>query len=150
MPEYANLISAGQWSIYGDAPWRTNCDDAFLLGCRKLHDFLMKDKRTLISGQDQDDVLALDYLPTPTPKRTWDLPIWTAEWREPMNKQFAHIAYKRDKEWNHLTWIPPLEKEFRQAWSKFRRAIKDKRFTKEFDHQLNLCRAKPGFDRLLL
>src|SRR5713101_6031771 len=33
--------------IHGAAPWRTNCDDAFLLGCRKLDDFFMKDKRSV-------------------------------------------------------------------------------------------------------
>jgi len=59
---------------------------------RKLDDFLMKDKRSMKGAQELDDVLALDYLPT-NPTRTWDLPIWITEWRDPMNKQLAHIAY---------------------------------------------------------
>jgi hypothetical protein len=44
--EYANLISAAHWSINGQAPWRTNVDDAFLLGYRKLRDFLFRGKRS--------------------------------------------------------------------------------------------------------
>lgn len=99
--EYANLMAAGYYSVHGSAPWRTNCDDAFLLGCRKLDDFLMRDKRSMKDGQELDDVLAFDYLPT-NPTRHWNLPIWSAEWRGPMNKQLAHIAYSRGKEWKHL------------------------------------------------
>jgi len=29
--EYGNLRAAAYYSIHGQAPWRTNCDDAFLL-----------------------------------------------------------------------------------------------------------------------
>ena len=124
--EYANLIAAGHYSIHGDAPWRTHCDDAFLLGCRKLDDFLMKNKR------EQDDVLAMDYLP-PKANRSWGLPIWITEWRDPMNKQLAHIAYSRDKEWKHTKWVPRLEAEFRKAWRNFRESLVDDEFSRQFD-----------------
>ena len=138
--EYANLMAAGHFSIHGSPPWRTNCDDAFLLGCRKLDDFLMREKRSVKGGTEQDDVLALDYLPTNS-TRNWDLPIWRVEWRGPMNKQLAHIAYTRDKEWNHLIWVPQLEREFREAWWKFRESIIDNDYDQEFDKQLTICKA---------
>jgi hypothetical protein len=147
--EYGNLIAAGHYSMRGQAPWRTNCDDAFLLGCRKIDDFLMKEKRSVKDGQELDDVLALDYLPV-SAARTWELPAWTAEWRAATNKQLAHIAYSRDKEWVHLKWVPLLEEEFRQAWRKFRKAIIDPDYKKEFDQQVIACQAKPGFDSLIL
>lgn len=148
--EYGNLLVAGHYSMRGQAPWRTNCDDAFLLGCRKLDDFLMKDKRTVRKdGRELDDVLALDYLPVSAP-RTWELPIWTAEWREAMNKQLAHIAYSRDKEWVHFKWVPQLEEEFRKAWRNFRNAIIDPDYKKEFDQQVISCQAKAGFDTVIL
>jgi len=86
--EYANLMCAGFYSIHGDASWRTNADDAFLLGYRKLGDFLMNDY-----PRKDDDILALDYLPAGTP-RTWYLPTWEG-WRPHMNKQLTHIAYAR-------------------------------------------------------
>jgi len=58
--EYANLMAAAYYSIHGQAPWRTHCDDAFLLGCRKLGDFLLNRKRY------KKDVLAVDFLPSQT------------------------------------------------------------------------------------
>ena len=99
--------------------------------------------------QDLDDVLALDYLPA-KPTREWGLPTWTAEWRDPMNKQLVHIAYFRGREWVHWEWIPKLETEFRKAWCKFREAIIDEEFIREFDKQLTLCQAKKGFQNIVL
>ena len=140
--EYANLMAAAYYSMHGDAPWRTNCDDAFLLGCRKLGDFLRKDKRS-----KRDDVWALDYLPTnATP--TWELPIWTTEWRNAMNKQLAHITYFRDKEWIHSMWVPKLELEFNKAWWDFRETIANKDYSGEFDTQLAFCEDKGGFGNI--
>ena len=89
--EYANLISAAHHSLYGQAPWRTHCDDAFLLGCRKMEHFLIRKTRTVFRGEELDDVLALDYLPNNL-DITWSVPIWTNQWRYSMNKQLAHIA----------------------------------------------------------
>ena len=147
--EYGNLMAAGYYSIHGGAPWRTNCDDAFLLGCRKLDDFLMKENRTIKDGQELDDVLALDYLPA-NPARNWRLTIWTAEWRGAMNKQLTHIAYSRDKEWNHLEWVPQLEAEFNTAWWDFRETIADNEYRQEFEKQLAACQLKPGFGNIVL
>lgn len=147
--EYANLLTAGYWSIHGQPPWRTHCDDAFLLGCRKLDDFLMQGKRSARGGHELDDVLSLDYMPPGRP-RIWDLPVWIAEWRDPMNKQLAHIAYCRDKEWDHLRWIPMLEPEFREAWWDFREAIVDDEYSREFDAQLTARQRKMGFGNMFL
>jgi hypothetical protein len=56
--EYANLMSAAFHSLRGPAPARTHSDDAFLLGYRKLGDFLLLDIRRY-----GDEIIALDYLP---------------------------------------------------------------------------------------
>lgn len=136
-------MTAAYYSLHGSAPWRTNCDDAFLIGCRKLGDFLMDLER------ESDNVLAIDYLPA-NPIRKWKLPIWTDEWRSAMNKQLAHIAYSRDKEWNHLKWVPQLEAEFYRAWSEFLDTIEDNEYRLEFDSQLDACQAKPGFYSIVL
>src|SRR4051794_36687465 len=108
--EYGNLLEAAHYSLCGSAPWRTSCDDAFLLGSRKLDDFLMRDERSKLRGEEQDDILALDYLPQGH-LRSWSLPVWSTRWRLAMNKQLAHIAYCRDEEWNHLKSVHALEGE---------------------------------------
>ena len=121
--EYANLMSAAHWSIHGQAPWRTNADDAFLLGYRKLGDFLLNKKRSRkFNGEENPDILALDYLP-PGYTPAWTLTTWTNEWRNHMNKQLAHLSFIRDKEWIHYKWVPILEKEFRTAWGEFLLAV---------------------------
>jgi hypothetical protein len=105
--EYANLISAAFHSMNGKEPWRTHCDDAFL-GCRKMDDFLMtKTRRVLVDcdkpedeREELDDILALDYLPEGS-TITWSLPVWKKHWHWAMNKQLAHLSYKRDKSWDH-------------------------------------------------
>jgi len=144
-------MAASYYSIHGAPPWRTNCDDAFLLGCRKLGEFLMKDERSMKGNQD--DVLALDYLPTDTTGK-WKLPIWTAQWRAPMNKYLAHISYSRThppmQNWDHQIWVQPLEAEFNQAWWDFREAVTDKDYGEEFDNELRFCQEKPGFGNIVL
>jgi hypothetical protein len=147
--EYGNLRVAAHYSLCGSAPWRTSCDDAFLLGCRKLDDFLMRDKRSKMYGQEQDDILALDYLPQGH-RRSWSLPIWSAEWRLPMNKQLAHIAYCRDKEWNHVKWVPRLEREFRTAWLKFRESIVDEEYKRQFAELMGEGQGKEAFHAVTL
>jgi hypothetical protein len=145
--EYANLSSAGFYSMRGDAPWRTHADDAFLLGYRKLGDFLLNEY-----PRSKDDVLALDYLPAGS-KRVWDLPTWQQEWRTHMNKQLTHVAYARviaPREWNHLKWNPKLLNEFRVAWKAFLAAVTDKDFDDEFERQIDRCQAKPGFENIHL
>jgi hypothetical protein len=142
--EYANLMMAAHYSLHGSAPWRTSCDDAFILGCRKLDDFLVKKQRSVKDRKEQDDILAIDYLP-PNYVQSWDLPIWAKEWRAVMNKQLAHIAYKRDKNWDHETEVRLLEAEFRKAWGDFLGAVIDPDYKKQFEEQLAYSRTKPGF-----
>jgi hypothetical protein len=137
--EYANLISTAHWSINGQAPWRTNVDDAFLLGCRKLRDFLIKDKRSERRGVELPDILASDYL-LPGFARTWTLPTWDLEWQAEMDKQLAHITFEREKEWNHLKWVTKLESEMRTAWAEFL-AVVDPQHKPEFRAQLAHCQA---------
>jgi len=146
--EYANLISAAHWSIHGQAPWRTNVDDAFLLGYRKLRDFLMKDDRSDRKGFELPDILAIDYLPAGS-ARTWTLPTWEKEWHAEMDKQLAHITFEREKEWNHLKCVPSLESEMRTAWAEFLGAV-DRQHKPEFAAQLKNCKGKPGFSSLIL
>lgn len=146
--EYANLISAAHWSINGQAPWRTNVDDAFLLGYRKLRDFLLKDRRSKRNGLELPDILAGDYLPRGF-ARTWMLPTWELEWQAEMDKQLAHITFEREKEWNHLKWVPTLESEMRTAWANFL-AVVDPQHKPELTAQLTHCQGKPGFKALKL
>ena len=147
--EYANLMAAAFYSTHGAPPWRTNCDDAFLLGYRKLGDFLLNDR-----PRCKDDVLALNYVPAGAPTaRTWSLATWTQEWRGQMNKQLTHIAYDRvrhTKEWDHRKWNQQLEREFRDAWKLFLDAVIDVDFKAEYDRQIAHCRAKPGFSSIVL
>src|SRR5688572_17234123 len=79
--EYANLISAAHHSLRGQAPWRSHCDDAFLLGCRKIHDFLKRKNRSTDENDERelDDILASDYLP-PGFEVPWKLPLWRKHW----------------------------------------------------------------------
>jgi hypothetical protein len=148
--EYANLMSAASWSLRGDAPWRTNADDAFLLGYRKLGDFLLNKRRSRkgFQGEENPDILALDYLP-PGYKPMWTLATWKTEWRAQMNKQLAHLSFIRDKEWVHYKWVPILEDEFRTTWSQFIAAV-DYPFKAEFAAQIAHCQAKQGFERIRL
>ena len=141
--EYANLISAAYWSMHGEAPWRTHADDAFLLGYRKMHDFLLfKTRSTQKNGDELPDILALDYLPSGYIP-TWTLPTWTTEWRRAMDRQLAHLSYEREKSWDHRKWVPKLEKEFREAWALFLQAV-DPQYKKEFSKQITHRQRKLG------
>ena len=112
--EYANLISAAYWSMNGHAPWRTNVDVAFLLRLSKARRFSAQGQRSIHNGSELPDILASDYLPAGY-TRKWTLPTWEQEWQAEMDKQLAHISFKREKEWNHITWVPTLESEMRTA-----------------------------------
>jgi hypothetical protein len=145
--EYANLISAGCCSLQGPAPIRTHSDDAFLLGCRKLGDFLMDDIRRY-----GDDVLALDYI-VAGGTRTWDMPTWRSQWRSSMNKQLSHIAYERVRKpqrWDHEAYVSALLAEFRSAWTAFQGGVGDADFRDEFTHQMGAVKRKPGFAAFVL
>ena len=141
--EYANLMSAAYWTMHGAAPWRTNADDAFLLGYRKLGDFLLNRTRSTRNGDELPDILALDYLPSGYAP-TWTLVTWTKQWRTEMNRQLAHLSFIRDKEWIHYKWVPVLEGEFRAAWAEFLNAV-DQQYRGEFAAQIAHCQRKQGF-----
>lgn len=147
--EYANLISAAHWDRHGQAPWRTHCDDAFLLGYRKMRDFLLRDKRSERRGAERPDILAGDYLPSGF-TRAWNLPTWEKEWQTEMDKQLAHITFEREKEWHHLEWVPTLESEMRTAWTAFLNAVIDPAHKSKFASQLAICQGKPGFSSVRL
>lgn len=145
--EYANLMSAAFHSLRGPAPVHTHSDDAFLLGYRKLGDFLMLDIRRY-----GDEIIALDYLPMGT-VRAWSLRTWEDTWRKPMNKQLTHIAYARirqPKPWDHRKWVPRLEAEFREAWNGFWTTVSDAEFVGEYRRQLQHCQEKEGFSEIKL
>ncbi len=146
--EYANLISAARWDMNGSPPWRTHADDAFLLGCRKMADFLLNPQRSRAKGAELPDVLALDYLPSGCIP-SWTLPTWTGEWRDAMNRQLAHLSYDRDKEWVHDEWVPALEREFRVAWLAFLDAV-DVKYKAAFDAEMRQCRQKEGLGEVAL
>ena len=139
--EYANLISAGFHSMHAPASVRTHADDAFLLGYRKLSDFLTSVTRT------EDDILAIDFIPLGAiPK--WQLPIWKGKWNAAMNKQLAHITYARvlsPQSWDHRLWNGKLVGELRDAWGEFLQAIVDPEYMDEFERQIHSCQSRPGF-----
>ena len=147
--EYAHLMSAAYWSLHGSVPWRTHADDAFLLGYRKMHDFLVFDQRAKAreTKDEQPDILARDYLRTGG-LPNWSLPTWTREWRNVMDRQLAHLSYEREKSWDHRQWVPPLEAEFRQAWQAFLDSI-DPQYKIEFANQIEVCSRKPGFSPVI-
>jgi hypothetical protein len=67
-----------------------------------------------------------------------------------MDKQLAHITFEREKEWNHLKWVPTLESEMRTAWAAFL-AVVDPQHEGEFRGQLaRHCQGKSGFSALKL
>jgi hypothetical protein len=146
--EYANLMAAAYWTMHGAAPWRTHADDAFLLGYRKLADFLLYTHRSQRQGKELPDILARDYLSTRA-KAKWTLPTWKKERAVAMDKQLAHLSYERDKAWVHYQWVPILEKEFRQAWAQFRRSVATK-YKKAFAAEIAKCRKKHGFRAIKL
>jgi hypothetical protein len=146
--EYANLISAAHWDINGAAPWRTHADQAFLLGCRMLGDFLLNPSRSKLMGEERPDILASDYLPSGC-KPSWTLPIWEEEWLDSMNRQIAHLSYDREKEWVHYNWVPKLEREFRIAWQEFLCAV-DPKYKSSFATEIAKCQRKEGFAEIRL
>lgn len=132
--EYTYLLSASHHTLFGAAPWRTHAEHAFLLHYRNLDDFLLRDTR-------RDDFLATDYL-APDQPRTWDLPTWRTEWREPMRTRLDHLGYSRmaENHWTPHKCVPKLDAEMREAWRKFYEAVTDPEYRREFARQVELRR----------
>src|ERR1035441_3239548 len=89
--EYANLVSATAARQVAP-PINTHLQDAFLLSCRKLAGFFLTAKADVT----QHDIVAEDFTESPQP---YTLPEWQ-KWKIAMDKQLAHITWKRDKGWD--------------------------------------------------
>ena len=66
-----------------------------------------------------------------------------------MDKQLAHLSYERDKAWMHYKWVPTLENDFRETWTKFRRAVAPQ-YRAAFAAEIAKCRTKDGFRAIKL
>lgn len=129
--EYANLVASGEMlkSTFRPElvpPANTHVQHVFLLNCRKMGDFFIKDP-------EGDDIGAQHFLNSGV---TFSLPVWV-QWGRPMNKQLAHLTYHRvtkSKSWDG-TANEPLLDEFRTAWRLFLRSL-DNRYELEFEKQI--------------
>ena len=85
-----------------------------LIHVRALLDFFQKPGRTVMKGNELDDVLCSDYGFITQPLAI------TAEYQERLNKDLAHLTYSRsqrlpkDKPWPHENVVVPLLERFRQ------------------------------------
>lgn len=132
--EYTELLSAGHYSLFGAAPWRTHAERAFLAHYRNLDRFLLRERR-------EDEVVAGDYL-EPGAARDWELPTWAAEWREAAPERLGELRYGRldGKPWTPHRCVPPLEAEARAAWKQFYDAVRDGEYREEFVRQVEARR----------
>jgi hypothetical protein len=88
--------------------------EALLIHVRQLIDFFEHSKRSIMKGQENDDVLAADYGFSAQPIQI------DAIFRERLNKDLAHLSYSRQqriessKNWNLRDILPLIErcKEF--------------------------------------
>lgn len=115
--DYANLVSSAEMVITGqhlgkviDPPINSHIFHAFLLNYRKIADFFGKRSKP-------DDVIADDYVSG----FTVSLPSCDL-WRQPVNKQLAHITYTRDTNPREITSpaIHDMYDELKKAWKAFR------------------------------
>ena len=134
--EYANFVSSADMVIGGcgidgmplKPPINTHVSHAFYLNCRKLAD-LFQNKL----GTDKGDIIAEHY----APGFYAVLPV-SAKWREPINKQLAHVTYARDmsaREVDRSACIA-LYKELQDSWREFRKALVGGLYEEEFKNQV--------------
>ena|ERR1035437_4628859 len=119
--EYVNFVSSAELTIHGrdknlnqggiNSPLNHHVSHAFYLNCRKLADFF-QNKTSL-----KDDVLALHFVSGHSAR----LPVFE-KWRDPINKQLAHITYFRDTGAREIgkQAQKDLYRELMTAWSAFR------------------------------
>lgn len=132
--EYANFVSSAEMVLTGrdvegkyfKPPINTLVSHAFYLNCRKLADFFQN--RTIA----KDDVLAKHFVSDFTAK----LPV-CEEWRTPINRQLAHISYRRDVDSREITRDAQqaLYDELKRTWRELRSQLPQS-FAAEFDRQL--------------
>jgi hypothetical protein len=75
----------------------------------------------------------------------YSLPVWT-EWEIAVDKQLAHITWKRDKHWNGAT-NTPLMRELEVAWKQFLAAL-DPKYQARFREEINKKKHCSGFEKL--
>jgi hypothetical protein len=141
--EYANLISSGELLAVQHAyPINTHLQDAFLLSCRKMADFFLW-KPTRYPQPQKYDIVASDFTVSPL---GYSLPVWKKKWATAMDRQLAHITWKRDLGWD-ATDNKALMEEQRAAWKKFLANLKPN-FQVRFREQINEKKRCLGFENL--
>jgi hypothetical protein len=134
--EYANLVSAVGRDV--PAPINTHLQDAFLLSYRKMADFFL----TPISKVTKHDIVAEDFTVSLQP---YALPEWTS-WATAMNKQLAHITWKRDRSWDGSK-LGPFRLELEAAWKLFLANLKPT-YQDRFREEIDKKKRCPGFEKL--
>lgn len=120
--EYANFVSSAEMTLHGKdvngdffrPPINTHVSHAFYLNCRKLADFFQN------KTAGNDNVVAMHFVVGFLAR----LPVCD-DWRKPINKQLAHVAYARDISAREIdkTAQAALYCELREAWREFRRRL---------------------------
>jgi hypothetical protein len=131
---YTYLLSAGHYSLFGAAPWRTHAEAAFQAQYRDMADFLLGEPG---AGR----IVAADYL-VPGTAREWDLSTWRADWRDVIGTRLDGLVYDRltTPPWTSHKCVPKLEAEIREAWRLFYESLTDADFRREFVRQVEIRR----------
>lgn len=141
--EYGNLISSGELlQTPLPPPINTHVQDAFLLSCRKMADFFLWKPTTRYPEPDKHDIVASDFTASP---QAYTLPIWDS-WATAIDKQLAHITWKRDKGWDGSKNKPFME-ELRAAWKLFLANL-DPKFQTRFGEELAKRKRDEPYSRL--
>jgi hypothetical protein len=105
-----------------DPPVNSHVFHAFLLNLRKVADFLGRSShgKRLVNGKD--DIVADHYVPgfvAPLPH--------CDAWRDPVNKQLAHLTYTRDHGAKEITKQASQEMcdELTHAWKDFQDKLQE-------------------------
>ena len=135
--EYANLISCGKLlTVQHDYPINTHLQDAFLLSCRKMADFF------IIDDPKDHYIAASDFTASP---QAYTLTVWKG-WAKAINRQLAHLTWKRDKEWDGSA-NKPLMEELEAVWKVFLDKLKPQ-FQDRFREEINKKKQCSGFEHL--
>ena len=140
--EYANLVSATA-ARQVDPPINTHLQDAFLLSCRKMADFFLWEPTPRSPEPQKYDIVASDFTVSPL---AYSLPLWTRVWGTAMDRQLAHLTWKRDQGWNGSA-NKPLMEELQTAWKLFLSKLQPK-YQARFREEINKKRHCSGFEKL--
>jgi hypothetical protein len=98
---------------------------------------------TMKQGEPQQhDIVACDFTVSP---QAYPLPVWE-RWATAIDKQLAHITWKRDQGWDGSE-NKPLMKELQTAWKLFLSKLKPE-FQARFREKINEKKQCPGFEHL--